>query len=170
MSHSIVHSVRSITSTALIYNLVLAVLFIAASYVVIRFASGLVRKIAFRKFGSEAVSGLLSNLSKYFMWFFVALITLSMLGFSGIASSLGTASGFVALGVAYALKDILSDTVAGVYLARDPDFEVGDEVEVDSFSGEVKEIDLRKSRLELVNGDTRVINNSDVERKWTKKN
>ena len=48
------------------------------------------------------------------------------------AASLGTATGFIALGVAYALSDMIEDTVAGVYLLRDPDFAVGDTVAVGS--------------------------------------
>jgi small-conductance mechanosensitive channel len=102
------------------------------------------------------------------MWFWVALIALSMLGFSGIASSMGTASGFVALGVAFALKNVISDTVAGVYLAQDSDFNSGDRVEVDSVEGVIQNVGLRKTRIELDNGNLRVINNTDVEKKWTK--
>lgn len=102
------------------------------------------------------------------MWFSATLITLSILGFSEIAAALGTAAGFVALGVSLALKDVLSDTVAGLYLAKDPDFNTGDTVEVDGSKGEVKEVGLKKSRLKLENGDTRVLSNSDVEKKWTR--
>lgn len=73
----------------------------------------------------------------------------------------------MALGVSFALKNVLSDTVAGVYLAKDPDFNNGDKVEVDGSKGEVTDVGLRKSRLRLEDGNTRVINNSDVEKKWT---
>lgn len=102
------------------------------------------------------------------MWFWAALVTLSILGFSGIASSMGTASGFVALGVAFALKSVISDTVAGVYLAQDKDFNSGDRVIVDSEEGVIEDVGLRKTRLRLDSGDLRVVNNTDVEKKWKK--
>lgn len=54
------------------------------------------------------------------MWFSTILLTLSILGFGEIAASLGTATGFVALGVSFALKDVLSDTVAGSTWRRIP--------------------------------------------------
>jgi len=111
---------------------------------------------------------MVADLSKLFMWFWAILLTLSILGFSGIATSMRTATGFVALGIAFALKNVISDTVAGVYLAQDKDLNSGDTVEVDGTKGKIKEVRLRKTRIRLENGDLRVINNSDAEKKWTK--
>ena len=102
------------------------------------------------------------------MWFSAALITLSILGFSEIAAAMGTAAGFVALGVSLALKNVLSDTVAGIYLAKDSDFNNGDHVKVDGQEGEITDVGLRKSRLKLDESQIFVINNSDVEKKWIK--
>jgi small-conductance mechanosensitive channel len=146
----------------------LGVTFLIFSSIAVVLASQGVRKVASRKFPEETIVNLVENVAKTLMWFSVILVTLSILGFGEIAASLGTAAGFVALGVSYALKDVLSDTVAGVYLAKDPDFNNGDKVKVDGVEGVVKDVGLRKSRLEIEGGDTRVINNSDVEKKWTK--
>ena len=85
-----------------------------------------------------------------------------------IAASLGTAAGFAALGVSYALSNMLADTVAGVYLLRDPDFNPGDEVKSDPVTGIVTAIELRKTRLRNAEGETVVVVNRDVEKKWTK--
>jgi len=103
-----------------------------------------------------------------FLWFGVALTLLKIVGMGDIAASLGTAAGFVALGISFALSNMIADTVAGVYLLRDPDFEIGDRVTVDSVTGTVVGIELRKCRIELDSGDTVVLANKDVEKKWTK--
>ena len=50
---------------------------------------------------------------------------------------------------------------------KDPDFNNGDKVEVDRVKGEIKDVGLRKTRINLEKGNLRVINNSDVEKKWT---
>ena len=102
-----------------------------------------------------------------FLWFAVGLAFLSVVGLDGIAQSLGTAAGFVALGVAYATSDMIADAVAGVYLLRDPDFNPGDRVDVDGTVGEVESIELRKTRL-VVDGDTVVRGNAGIEEQWTK--
>lgn len=160
--------IESAAFTALGLKLAKAALFLISASLAIRYASGAVRKAAARKFDEPVVIDLARDLSTVFMWFWAALVTMSILGFTGIATSMGTASGFVALGVAFALSNVISDTVAGVYLAQDGDFNSGDRVETDSVEGVIKDVGLRKTRLELDNGNLRVINNSDVEKKWTK--
>ncbi len=115
----------------------------------------------YRQFAVTVVSVLL--------WFAVALTFLSVVGLDGIAASLGTATGFVALGVSYALSGMIADAVAGVYLLRDPDFVPGDTVTVGEVTGEVTSIELRKTRL-AVDGDTLVLANADVEKRWRKRN
>lgn len=102
-----------------------------------------------------------------FLWFGVALSFLSVVGLGQLAASLGTASGFLALGVAYALSDMIEDAVAGVYLLRDPDFNPGDEVTAGDMTGVVEAIELRKTRFS-VEGDTVVRGNADIEKRWRK--
>ena len=104
-----------------------------------------------------------------FLWFAVGLSFLSIVGLEGIATSLGTAAGFIALGVSYATSGMIADAVAGVYLLRDPDFMPGDTVDVGGTEGVVTSIELRKTRLR-VGDDTVVRGNAEIEKKWTKLN
>ncbi|WP_207588071.1 mechanosensitive ion channel domain-containing protein [Halomontanus rarus] len=103
-----------------------------------------------------------------FLWFGATLALLKIVGLGDVATSLGTASGFIGLGVAFALKEMIADTVAGVYLLRDPDFTHGDTVDTAAVTGTVTEIDLRKTRIRTEDGDLVVLANRDVEKKWTK--
>jgi small-conductance mechanosensitive channel len=101
-----------------------------------------------------------------FLWFGVALAFLSVVGLNEIAAALGTASGFLALGVSYALSEMIADAVAGVYLLRDPDFNPGDTVTAGDTTGTVERIELRKTRID-VEGDTVVRANGEIEKRWT---
>lgn len=101
-----------------------------------------------------------------FAWFGVALAFLSIVGLGEIAAALGTATGFLALGVSYALSGMIADTVAGMYLLRDPDFNPGDEVTVGDVTGTIRSIELRKTRFD-VEGDTIVHGNAEIEKRWT---
>jgi small-conductance mechanosensitive channel len=118
-----------------------------------------------------------------FLSFAVALSFLSIVGLEDLATSLGTATGFVALGVSYALSNMIADAVAGVYLLRDPDFNPGDTVNIGGTVAEVKTIELRKTRLRVPaeadpDGasadqggpatDTLVRSNADIEKQWRK--
>lgn len=154
-----------ITDTAL--GIGKAVLFLVFAGVAIRLGTNIIRRTASHKFSEPVVVELITDSGRFLMWFWALLMTMSILGFSGIAASMGTAAGFIALGVSFALKDVISDTVAGAYLAQDPDFNSGGRVEVDGNTGVIEDVGLRKTRLRLESGDLRVINNSDAEKKWT---
>lgn len=149
------------------YRILAAVAFLIIASIGINYGSLIIRKSLSHKFKEDTILNLLENVAKGILWFSAILVTLSILGLSEIAAALGTAAGFIALGVSFALKDVLSDTVAGIYLAKDPDFNNGYKVEVDGTKGEIKDVGLRKSRIELEDGNLRVLNNSDVEKKWT---
>jgi len=110
----------------------------------------------------------LATIVAVFLWFGVLLSTLSILGLEQIAAALGTASGFLALGVSYALSGMIADAVAGIYLLRDPDFNPGDTVVAGDMTGEVLTIELRKTRFD-VGDDVVVRGNAEIEKRWTKK-
>jgi len=103
-----------------------------------------------------------------FLWFAVGLSFLSIVGLTLIAASLGTATGFLALGVSYALSEMIADAVAGVYLLRDPDCNTGDIITAGDTTGEVTAIELRKTRFR-VDGDIVVRANAEIEQTWTKR-
>ena len=150
-------------------RILLALIVAAIAYAGIKIALVVLRSALDKGYAEDEklVVDLIVTVAGVFMWFSVALILLNVLGLGGIAASLGTATGFVALGVAYALSDMIADTVAGVYLLRDPDFNRGDTVKTGGVTGVVESIELRKTRLE-VEGDTVVLPNGQVEKGWTR--
>jgi small-conductance mechanosensitive channel len=152
-------------------TLVRVLLILVLAYVGIKLALFVLRRVLNRVYGEREglVVDLAITIVGIFLWFGVALSILSTLGMGEIAASMGTTTGFVALGVAYALSNMIEDTVAGIYLLRDPDFEVGDRVVTEKGEGTVRTIELRKCRLEQEDGSTLVVANGDVEKKWTRK-
>ncbi|WP_368410276.1 mechanosensitive ion channel domain-containing protein [Halorussus vallis] len=149
-------------------QLLTALIFFVVAYVAIRAILRLVRPV-FEAVYDDLVADLFTTVVAVFLWFGAALALLKLLGMGEIAASLGTATGFVALGVSYALSDMIADTVAGVYLLKDPDFNPGDEVVAADVTGTVQSIELRKTRLTADGGDVVVLANSKVEAEWTKK-
>jgi len=143
--------------------------FLALAYVTVRIVLSLVRGSIHRVYvgDRELVGDLLVTLLAVFLWFGVALTFLKIVGMGDIAASLGTAVGFIALGVSYALSEMIEDTVAGVYLLRDPDFNVGYRVEAKGVTGTVAAIELRKTRIDTDDGDRIVLANREIEGKWT---
>ncbi len=144
-------------------------IFLALAYATVRVVLALVRSSIERLYvgDRELVGDLIVTLVAIFLWFGVALTFLKVVGMGDIAASLGTAVGFIALGVSYALSEMIEDTVAGVYLLRDPDFNVGYRVEAKGVTGTVAAIELRKTRIDADNGDRIVMANREIEPRWT---
>lgn len=151
-------------------RLVAGVVFLVLAGVLLKVIMLLVRFGLQRAFPDEAqvYRQFIATIVLVFLLFGVALSFLSIVGLEAIAASMGTASGFLALGVAYALSDMIADAVAGIYLLRDPDFRPGDRVNLGDTEGVVKSIELRKTRLD-VDGDTQVRGNAEIEKRWTKR-
>lgn len=151
-------------------RLLSGIVFLTVAYAFIRLLTGVLRRTLESVYPADQglVADLGVTIASIFLWFGVALTLLKIFGMGEIAASLGTAAGFVALGVSYALSNMLADTVAGVYLLRDPDFNPGDEVKADPVTGTVTAIELRKTRFRNSEGETVVVANRDVEKKWTK--
>jgi small-conductance mechanosensitive channel len=103
-------------------SLVSGLLFLALAYLFIR----LVRSALCRTLGrvypadQQLIVDFALVVVTVVLWFGAGLVFLKVLGMGDIAASLGTATGFIALGVSYALSDTLADTVAGIYLLKDP--------------------------------------------------
>jgi len=150
-------------------GLLAGLVFLAVAAVGIKLVMLVVRTVLKRALPGEApvYRQFIGTLVLVFLLFAVGLSFLSIIGLTLVAASLGTATGFLALGVSYALSGMLADAVAGVYLLRDPDFNPGDTITAGGTTGEVKAIELRKTRFD-VDGDTVVRANADIEKQWTK--
>jgi len=150
-------------------RLVSGVIFLALAYLTVRVVLSVVRGSIERLYvgDRELVGGLIVTLVAVFLWFGVALTFLKVVGMGDVAASLGTAVGFIALGVSYALSEMIEDTVAGVYLLRDPDFNVGYRVDAKGVTGTVAAIELRKTRIDTDDGDRVVLANREIEPRWT---
>jgi small-conductance mechanosensitive channel len=156
--------------TAAIPRIAAGILFLLVAAVVVKAITMLVRWIlgrtlvgdspVYRQFVTAVVTG--------FLWFAVAIAFLGVVGLETVAAALGTASGFLALGVSYALSGMIADAVAGVYLLRDPDFNPGDTITAGDTTGEIRSIELRKTRI-AVDGDTVVRANAEIEKRWSKR-
>jgi small-conductance mechanosensitive channel len=144
------------------------VLFLGVAVVGVKVARAVIHQVLLRTVPDErdVYRQFVETVVAIFLWFGVLLGFLSVVGLEEIAAALGTATGFLALGVSYALSGMFEDVVAGVYLLRDPDFMPGDTVTVGDMTGEVSAIELRKTRF-VVDGDVVVRANGDIEKRWT---
>lgn len=156
-------------TTAAVPTVLSGIAFLVVAAIIVKVVRVLLHQVLRRTIAEESAlyRQFVETVVGAFLWFGVLLAFLSVVGLEVIAASLGTATGFLALGVSYALSGMLTDVVAGVYLLRDQDFMPGDTVTVGDMTGEVRAIELRKTRF-AVDGDVVVRANADIEERWTK--
>ena len=73
------------------------------------------------------------------------------------------ASVLVGAALALAVKDILADAVAGLFLLTDEHFNIGDEITTQGYRGEIIDITLRKTRLKTADGTIIVLANGKID-------
>jgi len=105
-------------------------------------------------------------LIKVVMWVIFFLILLQVLGLTNVALALTGSFAIVLLGFSNAISTTVSDVLAGLQLANDKDFKVGYEVKAGDQKtvGIVREMDIKKTRIESKDGKLHVIPNSLIEK------
>lgn len=111
--------------------------------------------------------GVTNSIFEIFLW---AILLITLLNDLHLQSFIYFFSGSIAaIGIAMAAggSTLVSDIVAGIFLARDNDFNVGDEVIAGETptQGIIERMDARRTRLRDKKGVLHVIPNSLVERK-----
>jgi MscS family membrane protein len=111
----------------------------------------------------ERIIRLLDLTAVYLIWIVGLLIALRELGIqvTAVLASMGIAG----LAVALAAKTILSNVLAGVTLTADPNFRVGDRIEIGEHVGDVLSINLHKTVIRTRNNEIVLIPNDVLGRK-----
>lgn len=103
---------------------------------------------------------LFTNVTKFFI-IAIALITiLEIYGFDtkSLLASLGVFTAVAAL----ALQDLLKDFVAGISLMLEGQFQIGDNITVGGYRGEVISLTLKSTRIKAYTGEIKIIANREI--------
>ncbi len=91
----------------------------------------------------ERIVRLMDLTAVYVIWIVGTMVALRELGIQ--VTAFLASMGIVGLAVALAAKTVLSNVLAGVTLTADPNFRVGDRIEVGGYLGDVLAINLHKT-------------------------
>lgn len=98
------------------------------------------------------LANFLSRIVKIAMIIFGILVALSILGKGGIASSILAGAGVSAFVIGFALKDIGENFLAGILMAFNRPFRIGDIVETGSVKGTITGLSLRETHIKTFDG------------------
>lgn len=107
---------------------------------------------------SEHIIFVMRTIINAFIYFFAFLIILyvNQVDLSGVVVGLGVGG----IAIAFALQSVLSDAFSAFSIYFDRPFEIGDFIIVGEYSGTVKKIGMKSTRVQLLQGEELVVANS----------
>lgn len=109
------------------------------------------------------IYGILLSTLKYVIYFFASVAALETL-FNFNLMSVLAAAGVVGIAVAFGAQSVVKDVITGFFILFEGEFEVGDLVTIDGFTGTVESITLRCTAIRNYLGDVYIIPNGSVEK------
>lgn len=113
-----------------------------------------------KKKRQQTIQKLLQNIIKYIIIIIVSAGILKILGVNvtSIVAGLGVASVVLSL----ALKDVMQDILAGISIILEDQFDVGDFVEINGFTGTVIDLGLKSTKIKSYENTVKIISNRTI--------
>ena len=103
---------------------------------------------------------LLGNVIKYAAAIAIVLVSLSIWGVD--TTAIVTGAGVITLVIGLGCQSLIADIVAGIFMLFEGDIKVGDIVVIDGWRGTVKQIGLRRTKIEDAVGNVNIVNNAAI--------
>lgn len=96
---------------------------------------------------SEHTHKMIENIISYTIYTITFFAALSILGYTSVFTSFLAGAGVIGITIGFAAKDVVSNTLAGIFIAFDKPLKYGEVVEIQGNLGVVDEIGLRMTKL-----------------------
>lgn len=142
---------------------VIIVFALMAIYIAFRnLATNILLKKARRKSDKKALTTITvtTNVLKYLLYIIGILLVLDIWGVN--TKALLTSLGVVGVIVGLALQDLLKDIIAGIAILTEDQFQVGDNIKIGEFRGDVISLGLKTTKIRAYSGEVRIIANRNI--------
>ena len=143
-------------------NIVLALIIALVGFVVANFLKKYFNKLSNRLVKDQTLSNLLSSVMTAVLVIVILLLILSVLQLNGVVAGIAASAGVIGLALSLAFQDPILNFFSGIILTVQHLFRVGDLIEVDGYFGKVKEISLRHTSIQTLQGQDVMIPNKIV--------
>lgn len=133
-------------------------------YVVIKIVKGIIHGLIRVSKTNSAMKGILMSVIDIALWMFLFAALLQQIGLPQVALALSSTVAIAGLAIATGSSVFIQDLVSGLFLAQDPDFNVGDRIKVTEVEGTVERMDARKIRLRDDKGLLHIFPNSTFDK------
>ena len=108
----------------------------------------------------NTLAKMFKSIAKYVLYFIGIITCLDMIGFS--VTTIVAGAGIMSLAVAFGAQSIVQDLMSGIFIVLENQYAVGEIVKIGGVAGTVKEIGMKATKLQTVNGELMIIANGSV--------
>ena len=164
-------SFLKINTNTLIRNLITIVVVVLLSYITLKIITSFCNK-AINKAKAKGddpkaktfitLMTLTKSISRYAIYFIAACVIINQLGYGSLLSNIITAAGVGALVISLSAQSVISDIIAGAFILFEKQFNVGDYVQINEYSGTVSSMAMRCTYLDTWKGERIIIPNGQI--------
>lgn len=116
----------------------------------------------------KALSGIILSLLTIILWILLLAELAREMGMTSVAITVSGSLVILGLALSNGATSLTSDIIAGVFLAKDRDFEIGYKVKIGDIKGVIQSVDVRKVRIIDENDKLHIIPNANIDKSgWT---
>ncbi len=134
-----------------------AIIVIIASVILAKFVTGIVMLRLSKKDLNREVLILVGRMISYSIIFLGIIAATEIVGLN-----LGSLVAFLGVGIGFALKDLLSNFIAGIMILTQKKFKIGDTIKMGDISGKIIEIETRTTQIKSFDGTLLIIPNAQM--------
>ncbi|MBC8068687.1 MAG: mechanosensitive ion channel family protein [Deltaproteobacteria bacterium] len=143
-------------------NFVLALAIVGVAVWIARWIARGVRGVLLRVTNNRTVSGLVAAVCRIAVVVAATFVALGVLSLDKAVTSLLAGIGVIGLALGFAFQDIAANFMSGLIMAVKRPFSEGDLVEIGGRVGRIREIELRSTELDTLDGLSVTVPNKDV--------
>lgn len=133
-------------------------------YILLRIASGVIGSVIRVSRAKAALKDILMSVVQIALWILLMAAMLQQMGLTQLAFALSGFVAFAGLALTAGTSSLVQDLISGVFLSQDPDFNIGDQLNVGEVEGIIEKMDARKIRLRDKGGKLHVFPNSTLDK------
>lgn len=107
---------------------------------------------------------IMSSIADVILWVILIAVFFQSLGLNQVALALSGSVALIGVALGTGANALVQDVITGLFLSRDPDFDVGFEIKTGDIEGTIRRIDIRKVRIEDKKGNMHVLPNSNLDK------
>lgn len=141
-----------------------AILVLVVGWLAIRFFHWLFSKVLRLAKTPKTLFTILTSMAEVVLSLILIAVVFQSLGLGQIALAISGSVAIIGVALGTGANALVQDVIAGLFLSRDPDFDVGFLIKTGEIEGKIIRIDIRKVRIEDKEGKVYVLPNSSLDR------